>query len=628
MRITSGMYYKNIDTSNTQLNKELFDVNRQISSGRTIQYAHEDSEIFSKTLRLDDEVATLTQVRDSSQAAYKFSTQTDSTIGEMENILRSFRTTLLAAANETNAAESYYAFAAELEGMKTNLMSLANTSIDGKYLFSGTNTGVKPIDADGTYRGNDGDMNAFFGNDVQQKYNITGQDLFFGDEGSIQREVTTNIKLTHPTTSQAITANDTILDLMDGNSGVQNFYIRGTQSDGTAFKEVITLNDTDTVDDLLTGISNAYGDRVDVNMSNGYINIKDKVTGSSKLDFHIVGNTGATATDIDTLGGTVKEFNKSALNPVATATGVEAAVYDRTLFAQEGATVTSNMPQIVSSDNSIAVDETKLTDVFSNLSSTLHIEGNRIDGSAFNIDISFGSPATVSGDYNYTVSNGAGTDTDGTDMTYRQLLDVINMAMNNEVPTDNDAGYRAAVEASNANSSVELTTDGRIEFVDKNNIVTQANIAMYDNNSDDFTNTNGAMATFNTNNALTVRDPKTDFFGVIDEAIFAVKEARGHPDGNADNPRNNGISNALSMLDDLLDHTVRMQTQSGAHSNTLTNAQERTEMLLISTQTLRSETIDTDIAEAYLRLEQLSLNQQATLSTVSKISQLSLVNYL
>jgi len=628
VRITSGMYYKNIDTSNSQLNKELFDVNRQIASGRTIQYAHEDSEIFSKTLRLDDEVTTLTQVRDSSQSAYKFSTQTDTTIGEMETILRSFRTTLLTAANGTNSAESYYAFAAELEGMKTNLMSLANSSIDGKYLFSGTNTGVKPIDADGSYRGNDADMNAFFGNDVRQKYNISGQELFFGEEGSVRREVTTNIPLTNAATSHAITSNDTILDLMDGNSGVQNFYIRGTQSDGSAFKEVVTLNDTDTVNDLLNGISNAYGDRVDVRMHNGYIVITDNVTGSSKLDFHMVGNTGATATDIDALGGTIKAFNKSALNPAATATGSDAAIYDRTLFTQEGATVSSNVPQIVSSDNTVAVDTTKLADVFSHLSSTLHIEGNRIDGSAFNIDIAFGTPATVGGDYSYTIANGAGVDTDGADMTYRQLLDVINMAMNNVVPADNDAGYRAAIAAANSNSSVNLSADGRIEFTDSNNIVTQANLAIYDTNSDDFTNTVGAMATFNSNNALSVRDPKTDFFTTIDEAIFSVKEARGYPDGNADNPRNNGISNALSMLDDLLDHTVRMQTRSGAHSNTLTNAQERTEMLLISTQTLRSDVIDTDMAEAYLRLEQLALNQQAALSTVSKISKLSLVNYL
>ncbi len=628
MRITSGMYYKNIETNNRQLSHALFDVNRQIASGRNIQYAHENSEIFSKTLRLDDEVATLSQVRDSSQAAYKFSTQTDTTIGEMENLLRSFRTTLLAAANETNAAESYYAFAAELEGMKTNLMSLANTSIDGKFLFSGTNTGIKPIDSNGTYRGNDGDMNAFFGNNVQQKYNISGQDLFFGEESSIQREVSTNIKLIHPTTADAITADDTIVDLMGGNSGLQNFYIRGVHSDGSSFKELITLNDNDTVNDLLTGISNAYGDRVDVNIHNGYITLTDKVTGSSKLDFHIVGNTGATATDIDALGGTIKAFNQSALTPSPTATGVEPAIYDRTLFVHDGATLTSNVAQIVSSDNSIAVDETKLSDVFSHLSSTLRIEGERLDGTAFSIEINFGSPATVSGDYNYTIADGAGNNTDGSDMTYRQLLDVINMSMNNQAPADNDAGYRSAIEASNLNSSVTLNTQGHIVIADHNNITTSASLAIFDTNSNNFTNTTGAMATFNSNNALTIRDPKTDFFGVIDEAIFAVKEARGHPDGTADNPRNNGISNAIAMLDDLLDHTVRMQTQSGAHSNTLTNAQERTQMLLISAQTLRSETIDTDVAEAYLRLEQLSLNQQATLSTVSKISQLSLVNYL
>ncbi len=628
MRVTGGMYYKNIDVANSQLNKALFDVNKQIASGHNIQYAHEDAEIFSKTLRLDDEVATLTQVRDSSQAAYKFSTQTDSTIGEMELILRSFRTTLLAAANETNAEGSYFAFAAELEGMKTNLINLANTSIDGKFIFSGTNTGVKPINDNGEYMGNNGDMSAFFGNDVQQKYNISGQELFFGEEGGVPREVSTNIKLNNLSTSQAITANDSILDLMDGNSGIQNFYIRGTQSDGDSFKEIITLTDTDTVDDLLTGISNAYNDRVDVTIKNGFINIKDKVTGSSKMDFHIVGNTGATATDIDTLAGTVKEFNKSNLASTTAATGAEAAIYDRTIFEQDGSTVTSNVTQIVKADNTIATDTTKLSDVFSDLSSTLHIEGNRIDGSVFNIDLSLGSPATVSGDYSYNIANGAGADTDGADMTYRQFLDVINMAVNNQVPADNDAGYRAATNASNANSTVKLTADGRIEFTDINNTTTQVNLAIYDNNSDDFTNTNGAMSTFNTNNTLTVRDPKTDFFDMIDQAIFAVKEARGYPDGNADNPRNNGIGNAITMIDDLLDHTIRKQTESGAHSNTLTNTQERTEMLLISTKTLRSEVIDTDVAEAYLRLEQLSLNQQAIFSTVSRISQLSLVNYL
>jgi flagellar hook-associated protein 3 FlgL len=358
----------------------------------------------------------------------------------------------------------------------------------------------------------------------------------------------------------------------------------------------------------------------------GYIVIKDNVSGSSKLDFHLVGSSDDVA-DIDNLVS-VKAFIKSGLNPAAAALADESALYDRTMFIQNGDNVTSNVSQILKDDNSFAVASTKLQDVFSDLSSTLHIGGNRIDGSAFNIDISFGSPAAVSGDYAYNIADGAGNDTDGADMTYGQLMDVINMAMNNITPADNNAGYQSAINNANLNSTVKLTSSGKIEFTDLNNEVTQSALTIYDNNSDDFSNTNGAMATFNTNNALSIRDPKMDFFNVIDQAIVAVKEGRHYPDGNATDPRNGGVENAIAMLDDLLDHVGRRQTESGAHSNSLVNVQERTDMLLVSTMTLRSEVLDVDIAQAYTRLEQLSLNQQALLSTVSRISQLSLVNYL
>ena len=66
----------------------------------------------------------------------------------------------------------------------------------------------------------------------------------------------------------------------------------------------------------------------------------------------------------------------------------------------------------------------------------------------------------------------------------------------------------------------------------------------------------------------------------------------------------------------------------GAQSNTLTNSLERTELLEISTMTLRSSVIDTDLAEASLELTQLTLTYEAMLSTVGRVSQLSLVNYL
>ncbi len=92
--------------------------------------------------------------------------------------------------------------------------------------------------------------------------------------------------------------------------------------------------------------------------------------------------------------------------------------------------------------------------------------------------------------------------------------------------------------------------------------------------------------------------------------------------------RNVGIENAIVKLDDLQEHFRRSHALVGAQSNALTVSLNRTELLEISTITLRSSVIDTDLAEASLHLTQLSVNYEAMLSTVGRVSKLSLVNYL
>jgi len=134
--------------------------------------------------------------------------------------------------------------------------------------------------------------------------------------------------------------------------------------------------------------------------------------------------------------------------------------------------------------------------------------------------------------------------------------------------------------------------------------------------------------TFNANDALSVRDPKTDFFKMIDEAITAVQEHKTYPDASSGNVRNVGIENAIQKITDLENHVNRMHAKVGAQSNTLDTSVQRTQLLEVSTESLRSSVIDTDLAESSLKLTQLNNNYKAMLSTVGKVSKLSLVNYL
>lgn len=700
MRIASSMYYKNIYGENSsQLSKSLFDVNKQIASGLKIQYAYEGIRTFTETMRLDNEITTLDQTKNSVQSAMKFSDQTDAVLNEFETSMNRARTLLLNAANATNSETSLDAIAYELRGLEEHFKSLSNTSVNGQYLFSGSAVDTKPIASDGSYMGNDAILKAFTGSGTSQQYNISGAELFLGEEQSVKREITTNVmqynlSTKYPDftdssvsgTAAYITSDDTIRDLMGDTDnvvgGTHYFYISGTQSDGTSFKEKISMSDGDKIDDLLKRIGDIYGNTADVDVVNvslnpyGQIVIEDKMKGSSKIDFHMVGATdfdlfdgtdaadidsalyGVNAGKIDNLGsgetnfdkimfGTstatnpnlfVKEFVKSSLSAADGVVGntIEGTLYDRTEFSKEGAMLSSSTPQIIKETNAFATTSTKLSEVASESldGKSFVFEGVNVHGVSYTAQIDLansGSTFSLDGgvtNYDIFDMGSPRTAVAADNMTYKQLMDVMNMVVTGNLPAANSAAsYDAAIETADLGARTFLSYDGKITFEEIGIGNTQATMALYDVNSGNFS-ADASVMTFNTNNALTVRDPKTDFFKTLDAMITAVENHKLYPDGSSGDVRSVGIEDAVKMMDDLQDHIFRSHSQVGAQSNALTNSLERTEMLKMSSVGLRSSVIDTDLAEAYLTLEQLNTNYKAMLSTVTKVSELSLVNYL
>ena len=700
MRVTSSMYYHSLyGTNNSKLSNELFDVNKQIASGLKIQYAYDNVTTFTQTMRLDNEMTTLGQVKKSTESGYKVSNQSDVVLNEFETSMNRMRTLLLQAANGASDNISQDAIAEELKGIRKNLKSLANTSINGQYLFSGSSVNVKPIDDNGIYHGNDKSMNAFLGSNNKQEYNLSGKDLFLGNETQIKREITSNknninLLLNYPKLQvseddkKPLSSSSTIRNLMgdtdakvDDTNKKHYFYLRGTRSDGTAFKEKFSMKDTQKVSELLKQIGDAYGNTLDsdiVNVSldsSGNIVVQDKQNNSSKLDFHMVGavdydhndGDGADVTKIDDLddgetdfnkiiNGTsnaankklyIKEFNVSDLKPSSGSSvkNIDGLIYDRANFTKDGSTLSADAPQVTRKDNKFATPSTTLAEV-ADLSqgsagtldgTTLKLVGKNINGDKYDVSVNLkntsngGSTFTdnVSGN-TYTIYNmeSPRSATDADKVTYQQFMDITNMTVTNSFPTGNSAtDYDNAIVKANKSGSVALSYDGKINFNDKTSNDTSATISMYDSNSGDFTK-DASVMTFNTNDSLSIRDPKTDFFKSIDEMIASVSDHTNYPDAKNANPRTIGIENAIQKMDDLQSHVARMHSKVGAQSNTLNTSLQRTQLLEVSTVTLRSSVIDTDVAEASLKLQQLTLNYQAMLSTVGKISKLSLVNYL
>ncbi len=327
MRITNKLNtYNSINQVQTGM-KNLYKSYNQLSSGLQIQNSYEGAGMYITNTRLEYEYATLSQIEDASKLADELMKNTDSTMSEMEKLLTQFKVKVTEAANATQTPTSREVIAKELETIRQQIVDLANTSINGQFLFSGSLTNTKPFDYSGNYYGDDKRLNIVTGDGVKNAYNIPGYDLFYKADNDFKKQITTNVSFTdnrydlvqNKDKTRYLEGSDKISYLIglnyvkdNTNGGLEwdkdfeqqpmNFpptalYVQGVKPDGTSFKSAVLVQPTDTIQGMLEKIGALYGNTstskvVDVSINkSGQIQITDLKQGNTVLDFHAVAYT-------------------------------------------------------------------------------------------------------------------------------------------------------------------------------------------------------------------------------------------------------------------------------------------------------------------------------------------------
>lgn len=327
MRITNKLNtYNSINQVQTGM-KNLYKSYNQLSSGLQIRNSYEGAGMYITNARLEYEYATLDQVESSAKLADELMKNTDSTMSEMEKLLTQFKVKVTEAANATQTPTSREVIAKELETIRQQIVDLANTSINGQFLFSGSLTNTKPFDYSGNYYGDDKRLNIVTGDGVKNAYNIPGYDLFYKADNDFKKQITTNVSFTdkrfdlvqNKDKTRYLEGNDKISYLIglnyvqnNTNGGLEydkdfdtqpmNFpptalYVQGVKPDGTSFKSAVLVEPKDTIQGMLDKIGALYGNTttskvVDVSINkSGQIQITDLKQGNTVLDFHAVAYT-------------------------------------------------------------------------------------------------------------------------------------------------------------------------------------------------------------------------------------------------------------------------------------------------------------------------------------------------
>lgn len=326
MRITNKLNtYNSINQVQTGM-KNLYKSYNQLSSGLQIQNSYEGAGMYITNTRLEYEYATLSQIEDASKLADELMKNTDSTMSEMEKLLTQFKVKVTEAANATQTPTSREVIAKELETIRQQIVDLANTSVNGQFLFSGSLTNTKPFDYSGNYYGDDKRLNIVTGDGVKNAYNISGYDLFYKADNDFKKQITTNVSFTdnrfdlvqNKDKTRYLEGKDKISyligrdyvstnkDQLDKDADFDTtpfafpptaLYVQGVKPDGTSFKSAVLVQPTDTIQGMLDKIGALYGNTttskvVDVSINkSGQIQITDLKQGNTVLDFHAVAYT-------------------------------------------------------------------------------------------------------------------------------------------------------------------------------------------------------------------------------------------------------------------------------------------------------------------------------------------------
>lgn len=327
MRITNKLNtYNSINQVQTGM-KNLYKSYNQLSSGLQIQNSYEGAGMYITNTRLNYEYATLSQIEDASKLADELMKNTDSTMSEMEKLLTQFKVKVTEAANATQTPASREVIAKELETIRQQIVDLANTSVNGQFLFSGSLTNTKPFDYSGNYYGDGKRLNIVTGDGVKNAYNISGYDLFYKADNDFKKQITTNVSFTdnrfdlvqNKDKTRYLEGKDKISYLIglnyvkdNKNGGLEwdkdfeqqpmefpptALYVQGVKPDGTSFKSAVLVQPTDSIQGMLDKIGALYGNTttskvVDVSINkSGQIQITDLKQGNTVLDFHAVAYT-------------------------------------------------------------------------------------------------------------------------------------------------------------------------------------------------------------------------------------------------------------------------------------------------------------------------------------------------
>jgi flagellar hook-associated protein 3 FlgL len=133
-----------------QLQNRITVTNQQITSGIDVNQPSDNPNAIEPILAAQAEIARITQVQTNLNQVKTVASTADSALATANTVINQLISIGAQGATVTTTQDTRTSLAQEVEQLEQQLVSLANTTVQGNYIFGGDNPGTAPYSFDGT----------------------------------------------------------------------------------------------------------------------------------------------------------------------------------------------------------------------------------------------------------------------------------------------------------------------------------------------------------------------------------------------------------------------------------------------------------------------------------------------
>lgn len=180
MRVATKMIYSSVRYNLGNITEALSKANNVVSTGKRISKLSDDPVDLVQALDIKSTLSNIEQLERNIDLGESWLNSAESTLSSVQDLISDAKALCIQMSSATTGESERASAATTIQNTLDEIVSLANTEVNGRYIFAGSSTDSAPFSEDGSYNGDNSPFTIKIGRNATLAVGSDGEAVFEG----------------------------------------------------------------------------------------------------------------------------------------------------------------------------------------------------------------------------------------------------------------------------------------------------------------------------------------------------------------------------------------------------------------------------------------------------------------